>query len=95
MRRAQGDRKRMRTCDAAVLVLRETGDPAVMWGDTHLLRMIAERAGLTDNGWKTERLVLNNLSRCPGILISKHTISGGHERLVRIFRLPDDENMPA
>lgn len=72
---------RMRTCDAAVLVLRETGDPAVMWGDAHLLRLIAERAGIPVRDGR-ERF-----------LIPKHTICGGRERLVRIFRLPDGENM--
>ena len=91
---ADANTKCIRTCDAAVLVLRETGNPAVMWGDTHLLHEIAKRAGLKINGWKTERQVLNNLTRCPGILIPKHTICGGHERLVRIFRLPNNENMP-
>ncbi len=80
----------MRTCDAAALVLRETGNPAVMWGDEHLLHLIASRAGLKNPGaWKTSAAVLNNLTRCPGILIAKMTRSGGHERMVRIFRLPE------
>jgi hypothetical protein len=80
----------MRTCEAAVLVLRETDNPAVMWGDEHLLHMIAERAGLRarKNSWHTSKAVLNNLTRCPGILISKMT-KGGHERWVRIFSLPE------
>ena len=34
----------MRVCDAAVEVLRETGNPACMWGDEGLLHLIAERA---------------------------------------------------
>lgn len=85
------DVKRMRTCDAAMLVLRETGNPAVMWGDEHLLHMIAERAGLraARRGWETSKMVLNNLSRCPGELVAKYTVCGGHERTVRIFRLPE------
>ena len=74
-----------------MLVLRETDNPAVMWGDENLLHMIAERAGLRarKNGWHTSKAVLDNLTRCPGILVSKMTRCGGHERWVRIFRLPE------
>lgn len=82
---------RMRTCDAAVLVLRETGNPAVMWGDEHLLHLIAARAGLRTarSSWKTSTAVLKNLSKCPGDLIPKMT-SVGRGRWVRIFRLPEE-----
>lgn len=80
---------RMKTCEAAVLVLRETGNPAVMWGDEHLLHMIAERAGLRaqKNSWHTSKAVLNNLARCPGVLVPKRTRC--HTHWVRIFRLPE------
>lgn len=82
---------RMRTCDAAVLVLRETDNPAVMWGDEGLLHLIAQRAGLQVSGlaWRTSEAVLNNLSRCPGILVQRW-VEIGNGRLVRIFRLPED-----
>lgn len=84
----------MRTCDAAVQVLRETKNPAVMWGDEGLLHMIAKRAGLNISGpgWCTSAAVLNNLSRCPGELVSKLTRghSGGRTRVVRIFYLPEE-----
>ena len=85
--------KKMRTCDAAVLVLRETDNPAVMWGDEGLLHLIAQRAGLRVSGlaWRTSLAVLNNLAKCPGDLVAKQTRahSGGRERWVRIFYLPE------
>lgn len=83
----------MRTCDAAVVVLRETENPAVMWGDEGLLHLIADRAGIAmrSRSWRTSRAVLTNLARCPGELVPKLTMShsGGRERLVRIFFLPE------
>lgn len=84
----------MRTCDAAVLVLLETDNPAVMWGDEGLLHLIASRAGLRTRGraWKTSDAVLDNLTRQPGILVSGHTLLGNGRR-VRIFWLP--EHAPA
>lgn len=86
----------MRTCDAAVQVLRETDNPAVMWGDEGLLHLIAQRAGLRISGraWQTSSAVLNNLAKCPGDLVPKMTKghSGGRERWVRIFYLPEHAN---
>ena len=81
--------RKMRTCDAAVAVLKETCNSAVMWGDSGLLDEIAIRAGISTAGrsplhrW---RRVLNNLSRChdglaPGLT---HCPRVGN---VRIFRL--------
>jgi hypothetical protein len=87
--------KRIRVCDAAVAVLTETNNPAVMWGDTGLLHMIAKRAGLPSKGraWMTEDAVLRALSRQPGSLIAGLT-RGPSEvrgRRVRIFWLPGYE----
>lgn len=84
----------MRTCDAAVAVLSETDNPAVMWGDAGLLHMIANRAGLRARGRarQTSDAVLNNLSRRPGTLIAGHTLLGNGRR-VRCFWLP--EHAPA
>lgn len=79
-------RKEARVCHAAVEVLRETNNPAVMWGDTVLLHQIAERAGIKHNGWVTETRVLNALSARPGILVPGFTYTGRGRR-VRIFRL--------
>jgi len=80
----------MRTCDAAVFVLKETDNPAVMWGDEGLLHMIAERAKLSTCGraWETTDCVLANLSRQPGQLVAGTTTIGSGRR-VRIFWLPE------
>jgi len=80
----------MRTCDAAVLVLRETDNPAVMWGDEGLCHLIAERAELSTVGraWLTSDRVLRNLDRQPGELVAGTTLTGANRR-VRIFWLPE------
>lgn len=85
----------MRTCDAAVLVLRETNNPAVMWGDERLCHLIANRAGMRAVGraWKTSARVLANLARCPGDLVPGFTTCGPRRRPVRIFWL--GEHAPA
>jgi hypothetical protein len=82
---------RKRVCDAAVEVLRETDNPAVMWGDSGLLHLIANRAGVKSakRAWITEDRVLNALSRQPGELVPGTTCSGGGNRRVRIFWLPE------
>lgn len=78
----------MRVWEAAVEVLRETENNAVMWGDSSLLHMISERAGRGHNGWRTEARILNALDRTPGPFIKRHT-RVGRNRLVRVFRLPE------
>lgn len=80
----------MRTCDAALEVLRETDNPAVMWGDEGLLHMIADRAGIRAraNGWRTSSAVLANLARQPGELQPLYTLAMNGRR-VRIFYLPE------
>ncbi len=85
----KGMMSRMRVCDAAVEVLKETGNPAVMWGDVGLCHKIAERAGSKTDGHllDTERRVIAALARQPGILLPKFTWCKG--RRVRIFRLPE------
>jgi hypothetical protein len=81
----------VRTHEAAVAVLRETQNPAVMWGDSGLLHLIADRAGLRkrSRAWQTEDAVLRNLSRAPGELVSAHTTIIRGNRVVRIFFLPE------
>lgn len=79
---------RRRICDIAEAVLRETGNPAVMWGDCGLLDMIAERAGIRKDRptacWKN---VLDALSKQPGNLVpGKVDIFC---RRVRVFSLPE------
>lgn len=83
-----------RVCDVAEEVLKETGNPAVMWGDSGLLDTIAERAGLkkhTGRGAIVRRHngVLNALSAQPGNLVKGTTLCG--TRRVRIFWLKGNE----
>lgn len=81
----------MRVWEAAVQVLRETENEAVMWGDEGLLHMIAERMGWKHDGWNTSARVLNALTKCPGPLVAKKTRTG-RNRLVRVFRLPETKD---
>lgn len=78
-----------RVCDAAVEVLRETNNPAVMWGDGYLLHLISERAGRESDGYKTEQRVLSALNRTPGELKKWKTACGWRGRWVSIFYLPE------
>jgi hypothetical protein len=76
----------MRCCDAAVAVLRETNNPAVMWGDEGLLHMIAEKLGWPHECTKTSDRVMAALGRTPGPLRkSKTQLPNG--RIVNIFHL--------
>lgn len=77
----------MKVWEAAVEVLRETGNDGVMWGDSRLLHLIAARAGLPAMSFRTERQVLDRLSRDPGPLVAGLTRLVRPARLVRIFRL--------
>lgn len=77
----------MKVWEAAIQILAETKNDAVMWGDTVLLHLIAERANMKskNQAWKTEQAVLNALTRNPGPLIPWFTrLMNG--RMVRIFR---------
>ncbi len=84
----------MKIWEAAIAVLQETDNPAVMWGDVGLLHSIAERAGLqipvTTKLFVTEQRVLNALTRTPGRLQATYTTTGRGRR-VRIFRLSDED----
>jgi hypothetical protein len=74
----------------AVEVLRETDNPAVMYGDSWLLDEIFYRANGRDrpphplDRWKR---VLDALQKSPGELVPGHTRLGSG-RLVRRFDLP-------
>lgn len=88
--------RRLRACDATIEHLRETDNPAVMWGDTGLIHAIADRLGWEHHAWKTEKRLLDALSKTPGDLVPGYTvvrIPGVGMRDVRIFRLP--EKVPA
>lgn len=80
--------RRLRVCDAAIQVLRETDNAAVMWGDEGLLHMIAERLGWKHECTKTSDRVLAALGKTPGALVPGYTRCFNN-RLVRIFRLPE------
>ena len=79
----------MKACDAAVEVLRETGNPAVGYGDVGLLHMIAQRAGMRcrSRAWRTEKNVLNALDRTPGILVKRYFRT--RYKTGRVFYLPE------
>lgn len=65
-----GRKGRLRACDAAVAVLRELGEPGVMYGDEWLCHQIAERLGWKHEGPWTTRRLLAALSKTPGELIA-------------------------
>ena len=77
---------KQRICDHAVTVLKRTDNAAVMWGDSFLLHMIAQEAGLSHDGPRTERRVLSALSKTPGPLTKKYTRTMGGRRVL-VFRL--------
>jgi hypothetical protein len=79
---------KLRACDAAIEVLRETDNPAVMWGDEGLLHLIAERLGWPHNGPRTSDRVMAALNRTPGDLVKRQTQTG-RGRWVSVFRLPE------
>lgn len=85
-RSTANSRRRKRVCDAAVEVLHETDNPAVMWGDEGLCHLIAERMGWEHNGPITSDRVLNALAKTPGPLVKGLTRC--HSRNVRIFAIP-------
>lgn len=89
---------RKRICDHAIDVLIATDNPAVMWGDTGLLHMIASAAGIKSEGPKTPPRILAALSKTPGRLVKGLTANPSKwgPPNVLIFRLPPQttENEP-
>lgn len=75
----------------AANLLRETGNPAIGWGDAGLLHDVAEQLGMKHEGHKTEGLVLNRIDRShDGVLLKKYV--GYPERglaVTRRFWLPE------
>lgn len=82
-----------RICDAAVEVLRETKNEAVMWSDDGLLSDIADRAGIVSDPTKhffhLQEQVLAALSKTPGELVPSKTSHPRKKSQVRIFWLPE------
>lgn len=85
----------MKVWEAAIIVLEETDNPAVMWGDEGLCHMIATAMGWKHDAWNTSTRVLAALAKSPGKLVKGKTRTGGG-RLVNVFRLPERPvNKPA
>jgi hypothetical protein len=59
----------MRAWEAAIQILIETDNPAVMYGDEWLCHQIATRLGWEHAGPETSRRVLRALSKTPGRLV--------------------------
>lgn len=78
----------MRVCDAAIEVLRETGNPAVMWGDEGLLHAIASRLGWEHHAWQTSDRVLAAIRKTPGDLVPVRTL-GYRNRPTHRYVLPE------
>ena len=72
--------------EAAVRVLRRTDNPGVMWGDSALLHLIAEEAGMPHDCWLTEKRVLDALSRYGSELFEQRQ-ARGPRGWVRRFQL--------
>lgn len=79
---------KMQAWEAAIIVMRDTGNLSVRWGDEKLLHMIADKLGWPHESRKTSERVLRALAKTPGKLRFGHT-RAGNNRLVRIFWLPE------
>lgn len=69
--------KKIRVSDAALAVLRETGNHCVQFGDETLLHLIAERLGWPHEGPKTSDRVMTNLLSQPRDLVKVKTARFG------------------
>lgn len=77
--------------EAAAVVLRETGNTGIGWGDAHLLHAVAARLGLPPDGPHTEKAVLERIERSyRGVLVKGYHAypSRGLSR-VRRYTLPE------
>jgi hypothetical protein len=81
----------MQVWEAAVEVLKETDNPAVMWGDEGLCHLIADRLGWEHKAWETSDRVLAALAKTPGKLVKRKTVLG-NGRVVNVFRLQEEAN---
>lgn len=77
--------------NVAADLLRETGNPAIGWGDSALLHGVAERLGMEHESARTERLVLNRIDRTHKGVLVKTYIRYPERGLAntRCFYLPD------
>lgn len=71
--------------------LRETGNPAIGWGDSMLLHEVADRPGLSHESPATERKVLDLIDRSHRGVLEKryHSFPQRGLRRCRQFWLPE------
>lgn len=86
-------KRRLKTlAQIAAEYLRETGNPAIGWGDSGLLHAVAERAGLPHESIFTEKKVLDRIGYSNrGELVKTYTSYPGFRGLAkcRRFYLPE------
>lgn len=94
-KRVEGSR-RMRACDAAAAVLREHGEPTIMYGDEWLAHQVAKKLGWAHEGPWTTRRVLAALARTPGPFVKSLVQMPGdccaRGQAALCFTLSDSEN---
>lgn len=72
--------------EAAVLLLLETNNPAIQWGDSRLLHDVATRIGLPHEGPNTEKRVLDLIEKTNSGLLIKDYVSHPARGLSRVRR---------
>lgn len=73
-------------------LLKETGNPAIGWGDSGLLHMVADKLGLPSEGYATEKKILDRIERSyQGVLIKRWKSYGGGKGVGRLreYALPE------
>lgn len=82
--------RRQSAAQVAASLLRETGNPAIGWGDSGLLHQVADMLGMPHEGPRSERKVLDRIERShQGVLEKRHVEVGGRYGNVRQFMLPE------
>lgn len=81
-------KKATRIAEAAAVVLRETGNPSITFGDEILCHMIADKLGWDHDGPNTTRKIIKNLRVSPGELV-RTPIRGHRNRPMLKFVLPE------
>jgi hypothetical protein len=82
------ERPRRPAAECAVEILRETGNPALMGGDTGLVHLIVERAGMEHRSSETQKMLLDAIDRSNRGHLVRGMVRQGKTR-TRIFWLPE------
>jgi hypothetical protein len=82
------ERPRRPAAECAVEILRETGNPALMGGDTGLVHLIVERAGMEHRSIETQKMLLDAIDRSNRGHLIRGMVRQGKTR-TRIFWLPE------